>query len=133
MLLDPAKEKFHSPPFLVDLGDSQRWKCEVVSEELKPLAGLRVAIGDAAQRIRICRGRSTGSQNDRMVAAQAGGLVHGARVAALEQHIGFSAHDEEDRLQGKAIEPFEIDITAIHHVEGTGFEGYFVEHVDVVY
>ena len=28
---------------------------------------------------------------------------------------------------------FEIDIATIHHVEGTGFEGNFVEHVDVMH
>jgi hypothetical protein len=30
MLFDPAKEKFHRPPFLVDFSDGQRRQREVV-------------------------------------------------------------------------------------------------------
>lgn len=68
-----------------------------------------------------------------MAAAQTRGLIHGPRVAALEQCVGRSAHDEEGRLQLKAVRPLEVDVAAIHHIERAGFDGDLVEDVDVVY
>lgn len=58
MLLDPAKEQSYGRLLLVALGDSQRWKREVVGEEPEPLADLRIAVGDAPERVRIYRSRS---------------------------------------------------------------------------
>jgi hypothetical protein len=97
------EEEFHRPSLLVDFGDGQRRKREVVGQELQALAGLRIAIGDAAQRIRIRRSQTAGSENDRVVAAQAGGLVDRARITPLQQNVGFGAHHKECRLQREAI------------------------------
>src|ERR1019366_9376511 len=110
MLLDPAKKEFHSPPLLVDFSDGQRWPREVVGQELQTLAGLWVAIGDAAQRIRIRHSRTARSQNDRMVAAQAGSPIDWARIAPLEEHVGLGTHHKEGRRQGKAIETLKVDV-----------------------
>ena len=68
-----------------------------------------------------------------MIGSHAGALVHRKRVTPLEQDILLGAHHEERQAQGEHVESFEIDVAAIHHVEGTGLGQNLVEDVDVVH
>jgi len=65
--LDPAKENLDLPALLVDLRDGQCGQREVVGQKHQSLAGNGIEIADAAQCIRICRGRSDGCQGDSLV------------------------------------------------------------------
>ena len=60
-------------------------------------------------------------------------LVHRMRVAALEQDVGFGAHDEEGRAEREHVEALEIDVAAVHDVERAGLGQDLVEDVDVVH
>ena len=50
MLLDPFEEEFDLPAATIELGDGQRRNGEVVGQKDQRLAGLGIAIADAAQR-----------------------------------------------------------------------------------
>src|ERR1035437_2147755 len=55
------------------------------------------------------------------------------RIAALEQDVGFGAHDEEGRTEREAVESLEIDVAAVHDVERPGLRPDLVEDVDVMH
>ena len=77
--------------------------------------------------------RVEAGQHDGLVADQAGGLVDRMRVAALDLEIGLGAGDEEAAGLVKAVQPLEIEVAAIHDVEGAGLGQQLIEDVDVVH
>ncbi len=89
------EEKLHLPALLVDLRYGQCGQHEVVGQKHQSLASDGIEVTHAAQRFRICRGRSDGGQNDGLVRAHARAFVHRMRIAALEQHVLLGAHHEE--------------------------------------
>ena len=65
-------------------------------------------VTDAPQFLRVRRGGVDGTQQDGVIGSDPGGLVHRMRVAALEQDVGFCAHDEEGRAERKDVKALEI-------------------------
>src|ERR1039457_5516833 len=55
------------------------------------------------------------------------------RVTALEQYVLFGAHHEEGHRERERMKPLEIDVAAIHHIEGPSLYHQFVEDVDVMH
>ena len=55
------------------------------------------------------------------------------RVAPLQNHIRFRAHDEEGATEREDVESLEIDVAAVHDVEGPGLGQNLVEDIDVVH
>jgi hypothetical protein len=55
------------------------------------------------------------------------------RVAALEHDVGFRAEDEERRTECEDVETLEIDVAAVHDVDGPGLRQNLVEDVDVMH
>src|SRR5271170_8279803 len=51
ILFDPLEEQFHPPAALVELRDGKSGQVEVIGQEDKNLATLRVSIADAAETI----------------------------------------------------------------------------------
>ena len=86
---------------LVDLGDGQCRKREVVGQELESLLRFHVEITDAAQRIRVGFGGVDRGQDDGVIGSHAGGLVHWMGVAPLQQDVLFGAYDEECRAESE--------------------------------
>src|SRR5215471_12791174 len=117
MLFDPPKKQLDLPAALVDLRDSKCRKCEVVGQELEPFPGFDIEIAHAPQCLRIdLRGVDRG-ENDGMIGPDAGGFVHRARVATLEQNVGLGADDEERSAEREDVKALEIHIAAVHDVE----------------
>src|ERR1035437_5778731 len=54
------------------------------------------------------------------------------RVAALQQDVGFRAHNEEGRAERKLEKALEIHVAAVHDVERPGLRQKLVEDVHVV-
>src|SRR6266496_405011 len=133
VLLDPFEEELHLPALLVNASDGQRREREVVGQELQALAGVSVEVAYAPQRIRVRRGRLEGRQNHRLVRAHTRALVHRMRVAPLEQHVRLGPPHEEGRAQRQHEQPLEINVAAIHNIEGSGFRHDLVQHVDVMH
>src|SRR6266536_260130 len=54
-------------------------------------------------------------------------------VAPLEQHVRLGTYHEEGRTQRQHEQPLEINVAAIHNIEGFGFRHDLVQHVDVMH
>ena len=98
VLLDPLEKQFRLLTAFIDLGDHQSRQLEVIGEELPSTLVLDVQVADASQRIRISFGRFDGGQDHGVIRAYTGGLVHGMRVASLEQNILFGADNLEQNI-----------------------------------
>ena len=133
VLLDPFEEQLDLPAAFVDLGDGKRGQREVIGQELESLAGLLIQECHAPKRFGIDLRRAEGRQDDRVIGAQAGGLVYLARVAALQKNVGLGPHYKEGGTQSELIETLEIDIPTIHDVAGSGFGKDVVKDLDVVH
>src|SRR5712671_3356208 len=120
MLFDPFEEQFHLPSRLVNLGNGQCRKDEVVGEELESLSRWYIQITYAPQWLRVGFGGVNGGQDDGVIGSDSGGLVHWMRVAALEQDVGFGAHYEEGRAECEDVKALEIQVAAVDDVERTG-------------
>ena len=68
-----------------------------------------------------------------MIATQARGFVYDTTLAGPELEILFGTGEEKRQARLKTVQPGEIDVAAIHHIEGAGFEGKMVEDLDIVH
>src|SRR3989338_3267934 len=96
------------------------------------LPSLGIAIADATQPRRIGLLGIEHEQFYFLVAEQSHAAIDRPRVHALESEIGFGASDEEAGGLIEAVEPLEVEVAAIHHVESAKLGKEHVEHVDVV-
>ena len=72
------------------------------------------------------------AQYDRLIATQTRALVDRMRVEAPILQIGFGASDEKSLGLMQPVEPGEIDIPPIHHIEAARLEDHQVEDIHVV-
>jgi hypothetical protein len=131
VLLDPLEEQLHLPAAFVERGNGERRQSEVVGEKYKTLAGL-VAIADAAQMLRVMRFGVEAVQSDRLIADHSSAALGGRRVEPPSVQVGFCPDDEEGARLIEDIEALEIEIAAIHDIEGAGLGQEQIEHVDLV-
>src|SRR5260370_30921444 len=73
-----------------------------------------------------------GGQDHGVVGTDAGALVHGMRVAAIQQDVFFGADHEEGRREREHVEPLEIDVASIHDVECADLGKDLIEDINVV-
>lgn len=132
VLLDPFEEEFDSPTGAIELGDGEGGEVEVVGEEDESAAVFVVVEGDASERFGVELRRARPGENDGLIAAESGGLVDGSAVPACDVEVGFGPGDEEGFGELKAMEPGEVDVGAVHDIDGSGFDGKVIEHGDVV-
>jgi hypothetical protein len=132
MLLDPLEEQLDLPAQTVELGDGEGGQCEVVGEKDQSLAGLGILEPDTSQRRGEALVRVEPGERDGLVADEASASVDRMRVSALGLEISLGADDEEAAGLMKATEPIEVDVSAIHDVDGTGLGHQLIEDIDVV-
>jgi len=132
VLFDPAEEQLDLPALGVERGDGRGGKLEMVGEENEGAVVGRVVEFDAPQFGGIISARGGTRRAHGLVAAHAGGEVDGTRVEPGEFHAFFGASDKEGAGLGDAVEPREIQITAIHDIECARLENQQVEPVDLV-
>ena len=87
---------------------------------------------DAAERVGVVFARGSRGQHDRVIGAQPGGGLNGVRVAAAKENAALGARDEEGAAAVEDVETLEVDVGAIHYVEGAGLWRDRIENVDVV-
>src|SRR5829696_6731953 len=121
MLLYPLEKQFDLPAASVKLGDSQGGQRKVVGQEDQALAGLGIFELDAAKRRVETLARIEDREDDGLIANQTGAAIDRMRIATLGFEIGSGARDKETARCVKAMKPLEIDVGAVHDVEGTGF------------
>jgi len=132
VLLDPFEKEFHLPAVLVKLGDGEGGQVEVVGQKDESFAGRGVEITNAAQLVGIMLSGVEAFENHGLVAEESGRLVDGVRVETPEVEILLGASHKEGGREMKFVKATEVDITAIHHVDGARFEEKSVEDIDVV-
>ena len=64
MLLDPLEEEFDLPAGFVELGDGQRRHVELIGQENQALVDLGIEVANAAQGVRVIRGRVLAGQQE---------------------------------------------------------------------
>lgn len=132
MLLEPFEEQFNLPAAAIQLGDGQGWDGEVIGQKDQNLAGFGIVKADATQRGGIIKlGFQTGGDHS-LVKAQAGGFVNGPGVTAGTAEVFLGTGDEESAGLVETMESGEVEITAIHDVEGTSLPDQLVEDIHVV-
>ena len=114
----------------MDLRDSKCRKREVVGKKLETFPCWYIQITYASQWVRVGYGGVDGGQDDGVIGSNSGGPVHGMRVAALKQDVGFGAHDEEGRSEREDVKTLEIHVAAVYDVKRSGLRQNLVEDVD---
>jgi len=115
------------PPRFVEVRDRDRRQREVVREEAEALLRLGIDVAHATQRRRIIASGIRGDQADRVIRLQAGREIDRTRRPTPEPNPFLGAGHEERRFIGEAMQAFEIDVPAVHDVDGPGFQRQVVE------
>jgi len=105
VLLDPLEEQFNLPSALVECADGCRGQGELVGEEDKVLAGIRVAEADAAQVAGIILAAQVAVERNGLIGKDAGLLVRRAGVDAGCVEVTLGASDKESSGQMDAVQP----------------------------
>lgn len=132
VLLDPFEEQFDMPATTVQFGDDVRRKSEVISEEHQSLFPLGIPITNATKLSWIAFSGVEPLQRDGLIALHARAFVNGMRDATQKAEVFPRTSDEESAMQGPAIQSFEVEVTAIHDIEGARLRSELVQHIDIV-
>ena len=122
MLLDPLEEQLHLPATLVQRAHGQRRQRQVVGQEHQA-PPVRDRDIDAAQPLGIALLGVEHREFDQLIADQPGAAIHGLGEHALELGVGLGASDEEAAGLMRGVEPLEVEVAAVHHVEGARARG----------
>lgn len=132
MLFDPAEKQFDLPTTAIELGDRQSRQEEVVGEKHKTFLTHSIEVAHSPQSFGIAPlGHGIVEHHD-LVALQAGVLVDGLRVQPPTVESLFCPSHKESSGQLYAIESSEVEIGAVHEVNGTRFPDQLIEYVDFV-
>ena len=132
MLLDPLEEQFDLPAATIQFADGKGGQVETVGEKDETCVVLDIVELDAPQRDRVVLARAYASEHDRVIAAQAGGLVDGMRIPAPVLGVRLGADDEEGLREMQRVQSREVQEAAVHHVETAWLEGDLVQYIDLV-
>jgi len=132
MLLDPSKEQLHLPTALIELGNGERGQEKIVGQKHQAFLARSIVVMDSPKAFGISAFGDGVVERDNLVASKAGSLVDRLREKALTIESFFGpSHKERSRLM-HSVESLEIEISAIHQVNGAGFPEELVEDVDFV-
>jgi hypothetical protein len=132
MLFDPSKKQFDLPATSVNVRNCQCGQVEIVAQEHQPPPRFGIAVNHSTQGIGVelrCLGAA---EDDRLIAAHSGRLVHAPGRSSPEVEVALGTGHEECQAQLQAMEPTEIEIRSVHNIEGTGFDRQDVEDRDIV-
>src|SRR5437867_8529276 len=132
MLLDPTKKQFDRPSTLVESADGQCRQTRVIGQKHQRFVGLGVFETDAAQMFWVMLPTVETIQRDRLVADDALGAIRRGRVDAPGVHVPFGAGDKEAFGLMQPKQSLEVEVAAVHDIEGASFRSEDVQHVDVV-
>ena len=132
MLLDPFEEQFDLPSAFVELGDGQRRKDEIVGQKNEMLFPFSIEVFYTTEFFGITCQRFGCDQHDGLIAFQAVGTIHRMGVDSSEPRIFLGPHDEKREELSQGVEPFEVQVSAVHDVEGSRFWNQDVKDIDVM-
>ncbi len=133
VLLDPFGEQRDLPTALVDVGNGQCREQKVVGKEDQILAGLLVEKVNSTQGNRVSFLGKRFAQTDRLIAAQSGGFGHSSRLPDMEVEVALGPDDEERTGLTETEKTSEVEIPAIHDIDGSGDYLHPVEEGHIVF
>ena len=132
VLFDPFEEEFDTPTGTIELRDGERRQVEVVGDEDEFAMMLGIVETHPTERLWVEERGAGAGEDDGGITAEPGGVIDGSVVAAVEVEVGFGPSDEEGFGRLEAIESFEINISSIHDIVGSWFEGKLIEYGHIV-
>ena len=132
MLFDPLEKQLDLPAATIKPCDGERRQGEVVGEKDQSLLGLGIFESYPSERLIEALARIEDGECDALVANKTGGFVDFVGVAALDLEIGLGPRDKEAARLAQSTQPFEVDVSAIHDIEGAGFGQKLIQNIDLV-
>ena len=133
MSFDPFEEQLDLPAVLVQVSNRFGVSVEVVREKHIHVARLRVKVFDPSQLVRVLLHCLVSFEPDGLVAAHTCRLVRLVRVQSGECRIVLGPGDEECASFVNLVQPFIIQIAAIHDIVGARFVLDQVKKVHVMH
>ena len=115
------------------MADGDGWQVEVIGQERQMTLSLFIEEANAAERVGIFLARCCRGQHDRVIGAKSDARIHRARVSPSQKNAFLGARDEERAAAVKDMKAGEINVRAIHDVEGVGLGHDGVKDIDVVH
>ena len=132
MLFDPFEKQFDLPARLVQRADRGSRRAKEIGQEYQGLARLGIFEANASQVHRIVLLAVESGQHNSVVADNAFSPIARCGVDATKVGVRFGTCDKERASLMEDKEAFEIQIAAIHNVNGRGFGNQQIERVDIV-
>ena len=131
VLLDPFEKQFDLPALAIQICNQFGFEGEVVGQKCDALASV-VLDHHTSQRGWIVLAGIKDGQHTRLIAHDVrAGSVHGVGVTPLELGIGLGTGDEEGLCLMHRVKALEVQIAAIHDVEGAWLQQQNVEHIHI--
>ena len=102
------------------------------SAEFNAKVALAALKEDATEFVGVMLGRVDPCEDDGLIGPHPGRLVDGRGIQPTMAKILLGPDDEEGRAIGEGMKPFEVQISAVHHVVRSRLGDQFVQDVDVV-
>ena len=132
MLFDPFEEQFDLPAVAIELGHGLCGQGKIVAEEDQVFSGFRVGEFDAPEFVGIVFGGIEAGEDDGLVTRKAGGFIDGVGIQAAIAPVGLGPDDEECGGLVEGVEAVEVEVAAVHDIEGAGFGQEQVKDLDIV-
>ena len=133
VLLDPFEEQLHLPATLVQRGYGQRWQTRIVGQKHQRLARLGVFVSDTPQMLGVVLSHVKAVESNHLIADHSCDSVGLGRVHASGVHAAFGTGHKERSCLMQLEKSAKVQITPVHYVKSTRFDGQDVEHLDVAH
>lgn len=130
MLFDPLEEDFDLPGASVKLGDGERRKLEVVAQEDESFPGFRILEPDSPQRIGDTLRRNA-ARSRRSSDRRGARWTDRPDAISAARNADLSADDEARLRPREAVQPSEIGVAAIHHVDRARVRNELVQQLEI--
>jgi len=132
MLLDPFEEELHLPTAPIEIGDGDRREGKVVGQKHQCFVLFGIEAADTAQFFWVVSLRIMPFEDNNLVALNPCSSVHRPRIEAPSAEIGFGPSNEEGAGLMNSVKAAEIEVTAIHDIDGPDSDDQVVEDIDIV-
>src|ERR1700681_1518615 len=132
MLFDPFEEQLDLPTAAIQLRYGQWRQAEIVGQKDESSIGLRIAVANAPQLFGITFAGHWIDERHDLIADHASSAVHRLGIEALKIETFFRPGYKESSGEMQLVQAREIEVAAIHHIEGAGLEAELVQNVDLV-
>ena len=130
--LQPLEKQLNLPARFIEQRDGQGGQVKVVCQKHQELSGFRVAVNDAAHRLRVFPLGTDPGEPDDLISDDALALRR-LGMAAIELQVRFGAGDKGGVSLFDAPEAPEVDVPSVEQVEAGGFKQDRVEPIDIMH